>query len=433
MEFLKHLYFKFFDIVSGPRREKRDVPNWIIHVHIAAVMITGVIMWAYTYIAYTHMGHSAPFYVGLAASLIHNLSVFVWRFSNSPYLLTNIPIAGGFIHQTSFAYFDGGFHSVIVLWYCILPIFGGVVAGIRGIVTWGVISTIMTSGFLIAELAGYPFPKSLSTEGHLQSLAILVFGLLASGTGLIVLFVHFSARSRNAFRQKADQVQDLLRVLIHDVTNPMIVAQAQIEMMLSKEEDLEKRNQRLHKARTALNIIENLTNRVRNYHAEELDKTKFRREECSINECVEHIKSVFEAQLLEKDIQLVFDGDQDLVFKVNKDIFKNQILMNLTSNAIKFTEPGGKIVFGARKTPGQVHIFVKDSGVGMNEEALKRFKKFGSAKSTQGTVGEKGTGFGLRIVRSFVDKLDGGLDVYSQEKKEGSEDHGTEFVIKLPA
>lgn len=433
MNFLKTLYFKLFNFVSIHRIEKGDVPVWVIHVHLSAILLTGILMWGYAFVAMEFMASPVPMYVGLAASTFHVLSVFLWRVTNNPYLISNLCIGAGIAHQSAYAYFNGGFESNILVWYSILPILGGVIAGTRGIITWTLGSFVVASGFLLLHLSGHNFPQELSNDGKLISMALLIYGFLICGTGLISLFLFFSEKSKNNLSKKSDQVQDLLRVLIHDISNPLFVAQAQAEMISVRNEDEEKTKVRMSKLISALDLIEDLSTRVRNYHVDELDQSKFKRELCGVEECVEHINLIFEAQLLEKDIHLKFEGDMDLKFKVNKEILKNQILLNLTSNAIKFTEPGGEIVFGARKTPGEIHIFVKDSGIGMDTETLARLRKFGSARSTKGTIGESGTGFGLRIVRSFVDKLDGGLDVYSIPKTENSEEHGTEFVVKLPA
>ena len=69
----------------------------------------------------------------------------------------------------------------------------------------------------------------------------------------------------------------------------------------------------------------------------------------------------------------------------------------------------------------------------MNEDTLNRLRVFGAAKSSEGTQGEKGSGFGIRIVHTFVEKLNGKLQVYSKPMCKDNPDHGTEFIVTLPS
>jgi cell cycle sensor histidine kinase DivJ len=104
----------------------------------------------------------------------------------------------------------------------------------------------------------------------------------------------------------------------------------------------------------------------------------------------------------------------------------NQILLNLLSNAIRFSDRGGKVVVGARSEAAAVLFTVEDSGVGMSEEDLRRvgepyFQARGSYDRRHG-----GTGLGLSIVKGLVRLHGGELSIRSRVGE------GTRVTVRLP-
>nr|WP_246513292.1 PAS domain-containing sensor histidine kinase [Azospirillum picis] len=109
-----------------------------------------------------------------------------------------------------------------------------------------------------------------------------------------------------------------------------------------------------------------------------------------------------------------------------------QILLNLLSNAVKFTGQGGSITLRVRPDPvaggglGHVLIEVADTGIGMNAEGIAiALQPFGQVDS-QLSRRSGGTGLGLPLVRSFVELLNGTLDIRSREGE------GTTVSVRLP-
>jgi signal transduction histidine kinase len=103
------------------------------------------------------------------------------------------------------------------------------------------------------------------------------------------------------------------------------------------------------------------------------------------------------------------------------------IMRNLTTNAIKFTKPGGHVRYAAAPTDdGFLAICVQDDGVGMTMEQVNRILEKGEHVTTSGTQKEKGTGFGLMLCRDFVQHQGGKLTV---ESRPG---HGTQVRFTLP-
>jgi two-component system phosphate regulon sensor histidine kinase PhoR len=104
-----------------------------------------------------------------------------------------------------------------------------------------------------------------------------------------------------------------------------------------------------------------------------------------------------------------------------------QVLLNLLDNAIKYSEPGGRIEIALTGSGDGVRIDVSDTGIGIPEvdraRIFERFYRVAKARSRD--LG--GTGLGLSIVKHLIQALDGEVFVVSQEGK------GTTFTLRLPA
>lgn len=89
---------------------------------------------------------------------------------------------------------------------------------------------------------------------------------------------------------------------------------------------------------------------------------------------------------------------------------KNQmsiVIRNLTSNALKFTPENGKITFGATDKQNHWEFYIKDTGVGLTEEALEKIFNTKETFTTYGTNNEKGTGLGLVLCKEMIEKNNG--------------------------
>ena len=128
-----------------------------------------------------------------------------------------------------------------------------------------------------------------------------------------------------------------------------------------------------------------------------------------------------------KGLALVLETDTGLPGWVKGDPLRvRQILLNLTDNAIKFTQRGEVRIRAEAQADGRVRISVKDTGIGMSETARGRiFKAFAQA---DGTVSRKygGTGLGLSICRQLAELMGGELGV------ESAPDQGSTFHLTLP-
>ena len=102
------------------------------------------------------------------------------------------------------------------------------------------------------------------------------------------------------------------------------------------------------------------------------------------------------------------------------------VIRNLISNAIKFTNPGGKVVISAEKKPKEWQISVSDTGIGIPENIIPKIFNIEGNISTNGTQNEQGTGLGLILCKEFIEKHGGNIWIESEM------DRGSSFHFTIP-
>ncbi|MFO1183282.1 MAG: ATP-binding protein [Bauldia sp.] len=123
--------------------------------------------------------------------------------------------------------------------------------------------------------------------------------------------------------------------------------------------------------------------------------------------------------------EITCDVEPDMRFRADRRAIK-QILLNLLSNATKFTPAGGKIGVRARRVEGAMIVTIADSGIGIAPDALKRLGRPFEQVQNQFTKSHKGSGLGLAITRSLVELHGGSMRILSREGK------GTIVALRLP-
>ena len=133
------------------------------------------------------------------------------------------------------------------------------------------------------------------------------------------------------------------------------------------------------------------------------------------------------AQYIEtKGINLIFDTEVEekiMAFDIDK---LERIILNILSNAVKFTEQGGTIWVNIYDLEDKVRISIRDTGIGIPKDKQKLiFERFAQVDRTTTRIHE-GSGIGLSLVKSLVEMHEGSINLTSEEG------HGSEFIIELP-
>jgi two-component system, cell cycle sensor histidine kinase DivJ len=215
-----------------------------------------------------------------------------------------------------------------------------------------------------------------------------------------------------------------------------------------------------HELRTPLNVIIGFSEMLRNESQMQLDASRRREYAKLINDSGTHLLSVvngildmsrlengnFEIQpepfalgalidnccdlmalkAREAGLELVVNRAPDIVEVVADKRAMRQILLNLLSNAFKFTDPGGRVTVSGRTEESRFIISVDDNGIGIGEEDLPRLgDPFFQARAAYDRRHE-GTGLGLSIVKGLVTLHGGQIEIRSRLGK------GTQVVVRMP-
>jgi PAS domain S-box-containing protein len=148
-------------------------------------------------------------------------------------------------------------------------------------------------------------------------------------------------------------------------------------------------------------------------------------EKTNLYETVESNFQMFKPKSISKNIRLANNVSQNVF--VLADVYMLQsIIQNLISNAIKFTNSGGKVSVSAEEDGGQVIISIIDTGIGISQSDIEKIFRIDTQHTTLGTDDEKGTGLGLIICKELVEKNGGKIWIESEI------DNGTKFFLTLP-
>lgn len=130
-----------------------------------------------------------------------------------------------------------------------------------------------------------------------------------------------------------------------------------------------------------------------------------------------HLKKEFQKNLEEKQLQLIFQGDENIMIRTDR-LLLSFILRKITDNAVKYSHPGGVIFFEADQKENDIIFSITDQGIGMDEKQVESIFTFDSAVF-HGTCGERGGGLSLNIVKNLIHLIDGTIKIQSV-KAEGS-------------
>ncbi len=137
--------------------------------------------------------------------------------------------------------------------------------------------------------------------------------------------------------------------------------------------------------------------------------------EVSLLDLIDRVIFNNEEDIKAKNLKISIESQVvDPVVNFNQGLLKVNVLQNLLRNAIKFSPEGETITIEVIRQKQKIHLFIKNRGEDMSLEQIERFNRGEKLKSSLGTKKEKGTGFGLLIVKSIVSNLGGQVAIQSQ-------------------
>ncbi|MDE6676113.1 MAG: PAS domain-containing sensor histidine kinase, partial [Clostridia bacterium] len=221
-----------------------------------------------------------------------------------------------------------------------------------------------------------------------------------------------------------------LNSMSHDIRTPMNAIIGFTSLAVSHIDNKEQIRNYLGKIMTSGNHLLSLINDVLDMSRIESGKVKIEEKETSLPEIMHDLETIVQADVKAKQLEF----SMDTLNVRNETIFcdklrLNQVLLNILSNAVKYTKPGGAVSVRVTQTSEESEGYasyefkVKDTGIGMSPEFLQHVFEPFEREQTSTVSGIQGTGLGLAITKNLVDLMGGTITVESESGK------GSEFTV----
>ena len=225
---------------------------------------------------------------------------------------------------------------------------------------------------------------------------------------------------------------DFLSTMSHDIRTPMNAIIGLTAIAEKNLGDVESTEESLRKISLAGNHLLTLINDILDISKVESGKLKLSPLTFSIVETVENLVNISQPMIKEKNLEFSFHINQmEKEYLYADQLRLNQIYINILSNAIKYTEPGGQISvdMSEEESPkaGCVRLtyVVTDTGIGMSPEFIENMYQPFSRQVDSRVNSIQGTGLGLAITKQMVELMGGTIDCQSEQGK------GTTFTVVL--
>ena len=284
--------------------------------------------------------------------------------------------------------------------------------------------------------------KKMTLQDVLAEYAGLVTGVSFAIIFVLLLLVYSLLVSRKKQMEALKEAQNanaaniakttFLNHMSHDIRTPMnaIVGFTDIALKLKPDRKVENY---LKKIRQSSEYLMTLINDVLDISRIESGKLEYKPVPVDLGDMVNTVLSIARG----------YTENRDLIFTVSTEKLKNpyvmadelrirEVLLNIISNAVKFTKDGGTISFAAESRPGkdEQHIIVRfrisDTGIGMSEEFQTRIFDEFSQENNGARTSYKGTGLGMAIAKRYVDLMGGKIEVSSRQGV------GSTFTVEIP-
>ena len=224
-----------------------------------------------------------------------------------------------------------------------------------------------------------------------------------------------------------------LNNMSHDIRTPMNAIVGFTDLAASHIDNKEQVQDYLGKISVSSQHLLSLINDVLDMSRIESGRVIIEESEVHLPNVISELKTIVQSDIVSKQLELYVEM-KDIIHEdiITDKLRLNQLLLNVLSNAIKFTPEGGKISFKVVEKQSYAEgisdfeFCIKDNGIGMSEEFRKTIFEPFTREKTSTVSGIQGTGLGMAIAKNIIDMMGGVITVNS------SEGEGSEFVIEIP-
>lgn len=277
------------------------------------------------------------------------------------------------------------------------------------------------AGWAIFMMGVVIFHYNVAGGGRLNTWSLLAPSLGQLVEMLILTYaLILNFRSLRDAQAESRHLGMLLRVLSHDLAQPITMIQFGLEngMELSAaKSDGGEYAFFFKKIEKGLNSLNEMLKELRTLLTIRSGRAQLRLTAVGLGPVLRELQELFSERLRAKSLVLQHEGDwtEECRIWADPEPLVRSVLGNVLSNAIKFSRRGSTIRLIASDLGSSVEIRIEDQGVGIPEKELRKIFSDGTNASRPGTEGETGSGFGVLILRGYLEKFGASLAVESTE------------------
>ena len=232
---------------------------------------------------------------------------------------------------------------------------------------------------------------------------------------------------------QTDELRQLIRTMSHDLMNPLsvILGYTAWAKSAADNQDFAGVLQSLEKISRASQSQKSIIEHVKIMRAVEDGKIGLELVPVVIEDVIKEAFEIFEKILEDKHVSLTIDRPaiEGLTILADPVSVKHHVVNNIISNAIKFSHPGQTINITAQRGANDVRLLIQDHGVGIPQKILEHLFRNDQPTSRAGTGGERGTGYGMPVVKAYMTRYGGDISVESHTAGTDGVEPGTKVTL----
>lgn len=415
---------KVIDYIKHLRKKSRIVNKSGLYICFSFISVYALIMSAVCFFrADAVMG-----VVNLLIAVFMILTIVIFSKIKSPKILSRFVITFLYALMMFFLY-EGGVGGVSIMWLLFVPMAGMALINLYygGILSLLIGISVPIYMFTPLHNYGYQYSDDYRIRFPIIYSAFLIMALV------IFIRIDKAEEMQKKFLRKADESNraksEFLANMSHELRTPMnaVLGMCEISRQEDSIEALRENNDNIYQSgKSLMNIINDLLD----FSKISSDKMELSCNQYSLSQLINDVVNIVNARKGTKNIEFIVDCDPDIPDLLFGDEMRiRQILINLLTNALKYTVEGGFVlkISCRRENYGINLIFsVRDSGIGIKSEDIDKIFDAYSRVDDEKTHKIEGTGLGLPITKKLVKLMNGLIGVKSEYGK------GTEFKVVLP-